>query len=96
MTGWAYFTYRIVKLIIVMKLTEAGYNSKRVLAMTDGPIPRKTGFPVPVTREHERTPDDLTSEGLANLRKMQDDPLGTVDKMINDEVHAANTAHDNA
>ena len=96
MTGWAYFTYLIVKLIVVMKLTEAGYNSKRVLAMVDGKNPRRAGTAIPVTREEEGTPDDLTPEGLKNLRRLQDDPIGAVDKMIQDGIDAADSVHSNA
>ena len=96
MTGWAYFTYLIVKLIVVMKLTEAGYNSKRVLAMVDGKTPRRGGTAVPVTREEEGTPDDLSADALKNLRRLQDDPIGAVDQMINDGIDAANSVHSNA
>lgn len=87
MTGWAYFTYRIVKVVALMRMTSDGQDVKRLLRLLDGktPINPMKGSGKPATQQEDRTPDDIGEEGMKILRKLQD-PLKAVDDEMEQSI----------
>lgn len=90
--GWAFFTYKIVKLVVVMKLTDAGYDAKKVLLSGNRKNPTKIVINDDEgSARHERMPDDLTEKGLENLRRVIDGDLGAVDEQMNEDIDKIST-----
>lgn len=91
MAIWAYFTYKIIKLVVTVLLVKQGMTEKKVSELIDGPENSEREVTVRVGKaKDENTPDDLSPKGLANLRDLQN-PLKAVDDMMNKSIQKAHS-----